>query len=1149
MKLPILTIITLAMCLLSGRLDGHGTEELLTTVGTTVVKNGHTHAYLLWQPGDAASTLGKRFAIYAKPGAADSPVAFTRLGIQTLQTSPNTIRAMLELGANVDRAAAAAPTRIDGLYREMTYRAGAAPATPANPTLDAGGKLAFLMQSAVTDSKTLSRLFFLGRAHPGVMMALGHAFAIQVTAGIHTFEVREVASVDQDVRVVGRVTLDTGAPVILNAPAAPVQVWHTVHAKSQFTLSPKDDLNVRLRWGVDPILRAKMPHSFGFDVFRVAKATAESIGWHTTPPTSADILTAIASANPTDPNPAIAMANELPVLVGDLLTPAQAGDAADTERFDFSDDGVWYQGPDGKKLRRPYIDGEAFYYFIAARGITGEPGNLSAGTLVTMCDRQPPHPPVIASVMSQFVRPQQPADWETQGGAQYLQVKFRQLPTQPQTDSATGYYIYRWSKSQEYLDHLGDPLFGRIGTISHLTGSTFRTFNDNGANSPTLTTHPNQAVWYTIRSIGVSTCAQNEVLSGHSAPMAGYLRDLKAPSAPIGDFTICRQVPSATFVNRLKIEPGTIGLPATFTGISIEATRTSTMIVAAIIEVAIFQADNSWMVVYSKQHAYQTGNILRADLPYREPVLYNNRMRIRVSAVTANGSISDVNERQIYYDDQAPYALHRYNLGAQENCVPRSSVPDDNAIHEAFTPAGITNPIIGSISFVTGLGVREWRVYRRVGSDGPLSLIAKQEGDTIPNPGTWTDGALPVATGTTVCYFGQILDQNANPSALQPLGCVTLLNPDLPTPMLSPVSLLSLADQRLRVKLEWFCDPAGVDRFEILAARYGGGVPEVLGLSPLLTMATEAIDSKDFPNQSYYRYQTPRLGPEFAVGPAFSIEVTVPSTHQTFFAVRACGPGEATTHAGGPWAVVARAHGSSSNVVNAINHSIPSVPPSVIPWPARDVPDAFNSRMRIEQYTTGEGPLWPLVLPTDYATPTAILVGLTRHHLLSYNWGTSSSLASPERPETYLFKLRENSETSTGLGNLMPCMLFRYQMPSAAFPSARANLVQCTPLIDRMSWKNMLKDYSIKDPFFLIMPLTTQAPLPVSGNWTDTTSPVVDDPITHTPLPTYLEGATGMMLLKDPLPVTTGAKYRHLLVQFDARGEIKRVIPLTPVQH
>jgi hypothetical protein len=40
-----------------------------------------------------------------------------------------------------------------------------------------------------------------------------------------------------------------------------------------------------------------------------------------------------------------------------------------------------------------------------------------------------------------------------------------------------------------------------------------------------------------------------------------------------------------------------------------------------------------------------------------------------------------------------------------------------------------------------------------------------------------------------------------------------------------------------------------------------------------------------------------------------------------------------------------------------------------------------------------------------------------------------------------------------------------------------------------------------------------------------------------------------MIFVKDSLPVTQGAKYRHLIVQFEVRGEIKRIIPLQPVQH
>jgi hypothetical protein len=151
--------------------------------------------------------------------------------------------------------------------------------------------------------------------------------------------------------------------------------------------------------------------------------------------------------------------------------------------------------------------------------------------------------------------------------------------------------------------------------------------------------------------------------------------------------------------------------------------------------------------------------------------------------------VSEQALRTLNDPDQPAYVIVRFTLGVIEDCQSISEATENPPIHEAFTPAGDVNPISGSITFPTGQGVKEWRVYRRIGSDGPLSLIAKAEGDSIPNPGAWQDGVFPAANGSTVCYFGQIFDQNANPSPLIPLGCVTLLNPDLPTPMLAPATI------------------------------------------------------------------------------------------------------------------------------------------------------------------------------------------------------------------------------------------------------------------------------------------------------------------------------------------------------------------------
>lgn len=1152
MKLPVSSIAAAMLAVATSvPLAAQGVDDTLVTVGTTQKVDDIIHSYLLWQPGDATATFGKRFSINRKDGPPGAASPFVRLGIQTLHSSPNTIRAMLELGAVVDRNHAAAATRIDALYRDSLYQSGDAPAAPADPNLDAAGKLSYLIHSAATDPRVLSRLFFLGRAHPGVMMALGHGYHIPVAPGVHTFEIREVDLADNDIRVVGRVTMDAENPVIPAAPASPVRVLHPLNPEDQHTISPKDHLNARLRWGVPTALRDQLPHTFGFDVFRVKKAAAEALGWHTTPPSPEKMLDALDATAADDPDPDISQANALPILVGDLLTPAEAADPNDTERIDFADDGIWHTGPDDRPARRPYADGEAFYFFVAARTITGRPGNISTGTLVVMCDRLPPAPPVVDAVLSQFVAPNNPAQWaaEGQGGSQFLQVRLRQLPSAPAEDTATGYYIYRWDTPQEYLSHLGNPLTGRIGYVAHVPGETFITFDDNGPGAPTHDTHPDRSVWYTARAVGYSACPE-EVLSGHSGPQPGFLRDFVAPDAPTGDFLICRHIPQAFFDRRIPGKPGDIDLPEDFRGIIIDANRLNDIIVAADIRVDIWLENQSYLTVHARRHQFRKSDLIRVNLPYPEPTAKGGLIRLTVRAVTAHGLVSEPAVHVISeIQEPAPYARYPFNLTAEQQCRAISTVPDPRPIHEASNPDGSVNPITGSISFLPAQRVREWRVYRRVGSDAPLTLVEQKEGENLPTLDTWADPNMPAASGARVCYYLQTLDQNANPSPLEFLGCTEVVNPDLPTPMLAPAKIIGDdGGDNMIVALEWFCDPVGVERFEVLIAREGGGTPDPGGLSQLLSIEAVAMDdSADFDDLSFYRYQTARVtGPAMGDGPQFSVNLTLPADTPHYFSIVACGPGEPET----------RASGSASNITSARWVTEAAGPQPVIPWPVRPLPPAFDHRQPIESYTTGEGPLWPVVLPSEFGRPTSILVGVTRHPLLSDSLGTFGTLASPDPPENYLFQVRDNRNSAASLAPLMPFMLYRYQLPSDLYPDARANIVQCTPLIDRMSWRRVEDDkggraFEIRDPYFHFFEGRGQTPfnLPVSGGWDDVNLPELGPPLAVSPPPPYLEEATGFIFLNDLLPVAVGAKYRYLLVQFDDRGEIKRVIPLEPVQH
>ena len=1123
-----------------GGASAQGTDQLLTTVGTTVQADGKTYAYLLWQPGDAGSTIGKRFGIYSKPGGIGVAGDFTRLGIQTLQTSPTTIRALLVLGEKVDVAGDQAPVRIDGIYREVTLDTGSAPALAADPTLDAAGKLFQLIQASVDDPRLLGRLFFLGRAHPGVMMSLGHAFCIEVPGGASTFEVRELDGGDADLQVVGRVELDPAAPVVLDAPAAPVQVPHEVAAGSQYPINPKDHLNARFRWGVGPGLKAKMPYSFGFDLFRVRASVAVSLGWDAAPPAPGDLLAAVEGEAADNPDPDFGRVNQLPLLVGDLLDPAAAADLSDKKRFDIADDGIWYLGADGKPVRRPYVDGESFYYFVAARGITGVPGQLSNGTLVTMCDRLPPNPPTIASVLSTFTPPATPAGWEDQAGKQFLRVKFRQAPGGDDTETATGYYIYRWSTSQDYLSSIGNPVIGRVGYVAHVPGEEFGIFDDNGSGAPTVTSHLDKTVWYTLRAVGQSACA-GETLSGHGAPGSGVIRDFKAPDAPGGSFLVCRTTPSVEFIDRVTTKPKDGEVPLDYNGITVEVQRDNPRVIAADIQVLSGKSQVTSLVLYSKRVYYQNGDLVRVTLPFPEPFGTSERLYVLVRAVGLSGRVTLPVVTASPPGEGEPYARYQFKAFASRRCDPIETVNDNPPIHEASNPDGSVNVIQGVIEIPPAQGVNEWRIYRRVGPEGSLSLIAKQEG-SIPASSVWEDDALPAANGVSVCYFAQVFDQNANPSPLYPLGCVTLASPDLPTPMLAPVELLEESGGVAQAQIEWFCDPVGVDRFEILIAQDGGGVPAIEGLSEVLGESPLAGIAGDDPGLSFYPFQTPRVTSAFGPGPGFAMQIGVPADKSLHFAVRACGPGP-----------FPRPGGSASNVVQARWQSPPGEEQPVIPWPARPLPGTYDMRRNIETYAPGEGPLWTLKMPVEFDIPTTFLVGLVAGEIEESGESKSSQIQGELPPEKLLFKLRTSVDDGSSLEPLMPFMIYRYQMPSPDFPTARPNLVQCTPLLDRISWVRAPfgKDpgFLISDPFFRVTRFDGALPIPLSGPWSNGVLPVTGDPSAAATRPPYLGASTGMILVDDPLPVILGAKYRHLFVRFTDRGEIRQVIPLEPVQH
>ncbi len=1140
-------------------------QETLLTLGTTTTVAGQPHAYVLWQPQASEDSLFKKFGIYSKPGDAQSAGVFVREGIQTLQASPRTIRAMLELGSKLDLDPLGAARRIDGMFRDLTLGHGQAPAAPGN--LDASEKLAYIIQASTTNPRLLTQLFFLGRAHAGVMLALGHAFTHPMPAGVRTYEIRELDENDADVRVLGRVTLNPLAPVLIFNPDRPVAVRHLPKANSPHPASSKDHLNVRLRWSAPANLRSTYAHSFGFDVYRVKKGVAESLGWHLQRPAAADVLNLLAAMNPASPDPDIARANELPVLVNRLLSTDEANDMNDDQTVYLADDGVRHNAPDGRRVLRPYSDGESFYYFAAARDITGRPGIVSTGLLVTICDRLPPLPPRIENVFSTFEAPAEGAVGQT--GSQFLRVKFRQLP-ENQQEGATKYFVYRWSTPQEVIQHAGDVGFNRVGTLTHTPGATFAVFDDKGAGAPNVTTHLDETVWYTLRAVGRTACGDEKTLSAHSAPVPGVLRDFKAPDAPQGGITVVQNTPTiqpagnpvffedkgasnAALEQALQAR----GLDLGFRGLLVEITRQSSEIASVHLVVEVQQTDNSFLPVYSASTSFQSGDVVRVPLPFR--LEGSRRIRLKARAITKNGIISPPAEVTLSKPSNISLvglSEVRFTASSTRRELPLGGLVN---AHEVANADGTVNPVRGTLVYAAP-EIREWRIYRRVHPDGDLALIQKSEGNPLESTATgkkiaagfWENDSLPSTPGTTVCYYAQIFDQNANPSPLTLLGCVPLKGAPLPTPMLTEVNTVASGkDNQPEFVLEWFCDPVGVERFEVLIAQEGGGEPQVVGVVPVqldpVPFTTADLEGGN-PNAGLqtmpgrldlraHGFQTGPVGSAgMGAGPRFAtiLTVTDPLPRSLVIAVRAVGAGRAPREAG-----------AASNAITVTTDftigTIGGDPAGVIPWPARPLPPVIGG-LREESYGTREGPY--LAIPTGTEGPadaaTLILAGEVPAGLLvsaSASGAQTDISKSAGAPESLFWHHRPVRDDAGTTEPLMPCIIYRHQLPSEAFPNARANLVQCTPLLDRLSWQDLTSPSvrRIRDPFICIF-----AKAAVTGN-----SKVAQLPA-KTP---YLDDADAAIFIKDPLPVIAGARYQHLIVRFDDKGEISRVIACPPVQH
>ena len=482
-------------------------SNLVFTVGTTIQNGGTNWSYLVIGSEQPDLLAGKRFAVFSKPGAPTDSSQYTLRSTLFQHNDSSSINALLAQSLVLREDLSSLSNAMNVVLHHFS---GA-------DTFTLPQKITTAFQMAVTDPDLLQTLSLLSHNHPGLNLCAGQAFSEPISA-VTTYEIREVSPADGSPgEVIGRITITPGNPVVLPAPGFPWQIT---------TNSPADNLRIRLRWGTPPELRRLALLSYGFNIWRIPAAQAAQLGFDVTPPTLSQLYANAVSVN------------DAPVLaVKDFSVNHGLGgadDPADSTTYFFADD-------NGHKFGQPaFNDGDQFFYFVTARDLLGRDGLVSPGGLGTACRQNTPTAPTHLSVKNSSRAVPVPT-----GAANDQRLELSWMQNTNTADLVTEYWIYRWDDPSGALTNDIAPLEDRIGVVPQLAGTNLNRYIDNGANAPAIPGATN--FWYTIRAVSQAACGP--LLSPHSAPIWGVLRQREAPDAPSGEILGSCGIPVVMFTN------------------------------------------------------------------------------------------------------------------------------------------------------------------------------------------------------------------------------------------------------------------------------------------------------------------------------------------------------------------------------------------------------------------------------------------------------------------------------------------------------------------------------------------------------------------------------------------------------------------------
>lgn len=1152
--------------------------DLIFTVGTTTRDtSANDWAYITIGAPSSGLLAGKRLAVFGKIGDAASGNNFSQRGTMMRQNDAGAINTLLNQSAALGQNLALLNDSLNLLLRRVPGI--------TNQTLP--NKVLIALQSAQTDAQIALRLEMMAKANPGLSLCLGQAFAEQITA-ITTYELREVHPLTGAVGdVIGRATISPGSPIVLPAPGKPFHVT---------TEQASDDLLIRLRWGTPDPLRRLLLAGYGFNIWRIGYTEAIAGNFHKVPPMVAQLYS----------NPSFVRVNDAAVQAP-LLTPAAASDATDTQTYFFADDNRRSQGA------APFVDGQRFYYFITARDVLGRDGLVSAGEDGRACRRKPPQAPTALAVRDEPL---------TDASSNVLQ-RFRVAwaPNANTNDVVTHYWVYRWPNPSMALTNAPTELTHRIGIVPQVTGTNVISLLDTNVNSPT---NPGPSVyWYTVRSAFQGVCGP--VVSAHSAPQSGVLRERSGPEAATGGVLGSCGTPVVAFSNFTRVAVSNLDTSRWHYLFSCErrdpaiawvqffttnaqhgvetigpiyfapdenrlevdysvATNVAVLFVSCIVGTtydlvsrpATYNITTPNVVGQRANVSYFAGTVLLTAPSGSDPLMpfvngglgnsctFASNVRIDPSGtvtmqlnvsppgpVLLQGSTNGVNWFDIGMAFPETNGLYSISYAAcLTGPVPQFrgcavTLPGDGDCVDHLPRAADNGPVAPMVvHFTPPPRTREYRIYRQA-DDGPMTLMS--QGRTSYDPLRALrrivvhDDVMP-SVSTRLCYFVQVFDENGNPSPMAALGCREVQPPAPPRPVLAEPAPAGTVAQP-QVTLNWFCPTAGVHRFRFLIKRVDKkpeapppGTSSSIGfVSALLTrsqpvrqiggylrtplrstrfsMAVVSVDEGQL---------TPTLSSGFGPGPQFTLTADILPNVPYQITVQALNSRDQAGPISEMWEFTWRP---------------PNVTPGV-PWPARALPpvEAFDTAPVVPD--PGYNPRVTAVLFTnvyrqldDTEYPIGIRIGeLNPNLVLAYqhNIGTNrfaayavGLLSAYADPNASIFRRASANPTRRG-ESLLPFAMYRQQITNSAFPRVSGDLVQVSPLIDRIPWKEdadrAFKIITIPDCLFAIR--DEQA-----------------NQVFH-----------GTIYLRDQQPVVRGARYRYFLVRFLPNGEVDQIIQAGEVE-